>query len=94
MLQKNMKRENNRNAILLREATISKMSEKYHISVEQATRLFDKSELNKDLFSNPDDYKMDMPDDLLDMWTNERLFGHPISTDDILEGALKGAILE
>lgn len=94
MLKKNIKDEDKRNVTILREATIKKMVEKYHISVKQATRLFDKSKLNEDLFSNPANYRLSMPSDLLDMWVNERLFGYPISTDDILAGALKDAILD
>lgn len=77
------------NAELLAQATGKKIAEKYNLNLEQGIKLFENSKLGKDLRENPEDYNRMVPLGLLDMWTNERIFGYPISTYDIQEGALR-----
>lgn len=70
-------------ADLLTRDTSKIIAEKYNISLDKAQTFFKKLVDQIRLFYN------DMPEDIFDLWKNERLFSYPISSNDIKMGRLQ-----
>lgn len=79
--------------MFLAQATADLMAKKYNLSFNQAWSLFKKSETYKGLMNADDEYDQEMPEDVLDLWRNERLFGTKTDSESIAYRILEGVEL-
>lgn len=73
----------------LADATSKLIAKELNIYPKQALLLFKKSLIYKDLMKSTHEYDRAMPDELFDLWKNERLTGFPVSSSAIEAGILK-----
>lgn len=73
----------------LAKATSKLIAKEFNIYSNQAFALFKNSLVYKDLMNSTDEYNRVMPDELFDLWKNERLTGFPVSSSEIKDGLLK-----
>ncbi|MBD5316537.1 MAG: hypothetical protein HDS11_02555 [Bacteroides sp.] len=65
------------------------IAKNFNITPEQAFNLFKTSKVYKVLMESSDEFNQTMPDELFELWTNERLVGIPVTEEDIKSGTLK-----
>ena len=80
--------------LVLAKATSEIISKKFNISNEQAFNLFKLSDLFAKLMSSTDEFDQVVPEDLYELWKNERLVCYPVSDTEIKDGLLQGMSLK
>ena len=75
--------------MLLAKGTAEEIAKTYNLKFSQAWNLFKKSETFKSVMNASDEYYLDMPSDIMDLWQNEKLFGIMGDSEDRAYGGFR-----